>query len=45
MSNTANKFSPEVRARAAPMVLGHDGGHALREWVSKAEVDSGKRGS
>ena len=62
MSNTTNKFSPEVRARAVRMVLDHEGDHAsrwaamssiaakivcsphtLREWVSKAEVDSGKR--
>ena len=62
MSNTTNKFSPEVRARAVRMVLDHEGDHAsrwaamssiaakigcsphtLREWVGKAEVDSGKR--
>jgi transposase-like protein len=62
MSNTTNKFSSEVRARAARMVLDHEGDHAsrwaavssvaakigcsphtLREWVSKTEVDSGKR--
>jgi transposase-like protein len=62
MSNTTNKFSPEVRARAVRMVLDHEGDHAtrwaavssvaskigcsphtLREWVNKAEVDSGKR--
>ena len=62
MSNTTNKFSPEVRARAVRMVLDHEGDyatrwaavssvaskigcspHTLREWVNKAEVDSGKR--
>ena len=61
MSNTTNKFSPEVRSRAVRMVLDHEGDHAtrwaavssvaskigcsphtLREWVNKAEVDSGK---
>ncbi|MBB4198913.1 transposase-like protein [Rhodoblastus sphagnicola] len=62
MSNTTNRFSPEVRARAVRMVLEHEGDHAsrwaamssiaakigcsphpLREWVGKAEVESGKR--
>jgi hypothetical protein len=30
MSNTTNKFVPEVRARAVRMVLDHEGDHATR---------------
>lgn len=36
-SKTTNKFSPEVRARAARMVLGHAGEHPSR-WMMVTSV-------
>ena len=32
-SKTTNKFSPEVRARAVPMVTEHEAGHSSR-WAA-----------
>jgi transposase-like protein len=37
MSNTTNKFSPEVRARAVRMVMDHEGEHTSR-WQAIVSI-------